>query len=204
MQKKLARSSIGSHATDGNTMTENPYHHPDYKPHVVDRGEIRRLAFELAAIIKASATRIDSAPALEAVMFEDSEAEISRRLLRIALLVRTLDETMSRPEIYPSKKYEAYRTKVESSAVLGQYFEEFETYENSIRQCCNRIVHADDLRPVYESYDDENPKASKWQFIGDIEIEGSHRGREWFLTLEIFPFLEAVLRLAAFGEKEFN
>ena len=91
---------------------ENPYWQDQFKPHLVDRDEIRRLCFQIDSIVTASTTRQGSGivsddendkddrvnPILDDLFYRMAESELSKRLLHLALLVRTFDDTMSRAD----------------------------------------------------------------------------------------------------------
>src|SRR5438046_1067619 len=100
---------------------ENPYWHDNYKPHQIDRAEIRQLCFEILSIVTCSITKQGSGfydededrepTILDKLFFEKAEAELSKRLLKLALLVRTFDDTMSRNE----DQYHTFRTTVDKT-----------------------------------------------------------------------------------------
>ena len=82
---------------------DNPYWHDKFKPHLIDRGEIRLLCFEIDNIVAGSMSwqgkgadlEEDESPEfsiLDQLSFRMAESELSKRLLRLALLVRTFDE----------------------------------------------------------------------------------------------------------------
>jgi hypothetical protein len=75
---------------------ENPYWHDEFKPHLIDRGEIRPLCFEIDNIVAGSMSRQskggdleeDESPEfsiLDQLCFRMAESELSKGLLRLVL-----------------------------------------------------------------------------------------------------------------------
>src|SRR5687767_14843110 len=103
---------------------ENPYWHDEFKPHLVDRDEIRRLCFEIDSIVTASTTRQGSGivsddedakdaranTRLDDLFYCLAESELSKRLLSLALLVRTFDDTMKTAD---DPAYENHRARID-------------------------------------------------------------------------------------------
>lgn len=190
----------------------NPYWHPEIKPHQTDRSEIRRLCFEIVSIVLASIGRqgqgdIDFEDGdgfvisrLDNLCHEISEAEISKRLLWLALIVRTFDETMGQSD--EDGAYRAHRDRCEESAEFGTVFEGKEGTTQKVRECCNKIIHALDFRPTYDSDDERESSNCRWGMTGEIELEGIQGGKSWSISLWIIPFLEGVLALIEFGDRK--
>lgn len=188
----------------------NPYLHSDIKPHQVDRNEIRLLCFNVYNIIAASASRNHSFsneegepapefPGLDEMTFQMSEGELSKSLLRLALLVRTFDDTLSRSK--ETEEYSKYKAALEVDD-FGFVFKGKENVTKSIRECCNKIIHAEDVRPVYATDVSSDDPAAVWGMTGELELEGSQAGKRWMLTLDVQSLLEGILLLIKFAENE--
>ena len=182
---------------------KNPYWQDKYKAHVIDRGEIQSLCFEIDSIILASASRqgegLDSDeevstefPMIDGLFHSIVEAELSKRLLRLALLVRSFDDNMKRAN---GTSYTEYRAETEKGATLGAVYTGTDKIEESIRECCNKIIHAEDVRPVYTSEDDRHDEKAKWGMTGELELEGTKGGEEWTVSVSLRDFLDSVLYL---------
>jgi hypothetical protein len=79
----------------------------------------------------------------------------------------------------------------------------------SLREACNKIIHAKEVRLIYERADQyviesENSKLGQdiWYLTGEIELSGKLKGKEWQSVLNTQPFLETVLGLIKFGYPE--
>lgn len=183
----------------------NPYWYPENKPHQTDRSEIRRLCFEIASIVLASIGRQGQGEdddgivisKLDTLCHEMSGAELSKRLLWLALIVRTFDETMEQSD--EDGSYSAHRGRCEEFAEFGAVFEGKEGTTQKIRECCNKIIHALDFRPIYDSEDAREASNCRWGMTGEIELGGVQGGKSWSISLWTIPFLEGVLDLIEFG-----
>lgn len=190
----------------------NPYWHDEFKPHLTDRGEIRLLCFEIHNIVASSASRqglgLDpnddeedaTYPEIDNLCFAISEAELSKRLLRLALLVRTFDDTLRRND--RSEEYLLHRKGIEEEANLGAVLQGPHDLANTIRECSNKIIHAEDVRPVYHTEDDSDHPKARWGMDGTLELCGARGKEDWQITIFVQDYLEAVLELISFGEKQ--
>lgn len=192
---------------------ENPYWHAEFKPHLVNREEIRQLCFEIYAIVSSSMsfqgtgienTEEESTPEflnIEKLFFNRAEPELAKRLLRLALLVRTFDDAMER-----SAQADNYRQHFDnvkkSNPNFGATFEGPDTTTESLRECSNKIIHAEDLRPTYETEDDSRDPNAKWGMTGDIEIKGTRGKNNWAISITLSLYLEGILDLIAFDEND--
>lgn len=188
----------------------NPYWHDTFKPHLTDRSEIRLLCFEIYNIVTASMSRQEAGlsehelpefPEIDSLCFRMAEAELSRRLLRLALLVRTFDDTLSKAD--ESADYANHRSRIEAEHEdFGAVYEGPQGSTKTIRECSNKIIHAEDVRPVYDTDDDRDDPRARWGMDGTIELEGI-RGREsWKIVIHVHSYLEGVLELIKFNEIE--
>jgi hypothetical protein len=187
---------------------KNPYWHDEYKPHLIDRTEIRSLCFEINNIFTASMMTPQTSEIeeddgyefsrLEQLCFTFAEAELSRRLLKLALLVRTLDDTFLRDD--SAGGYVSYKKKIEEANVtLGAVYTG--SFALTIRECSNKIIHAEDVRPVYYTEDDRTSPSALWGMDGTLELEGKLGRSNWSIVIYLPPYLEAILELIEFEEK---
>jgi len=189
---------------------ENPYWHDQYKPHQTDRIDIRLLCFEINCVVSTSIGQQGSGMApdeddpreitiLDELCFKMAESELSKRLLKLALLVRTFDETMTRSEKVES--YLAHRNRIElQHEVFGQVFKGAENSTKTLRECSNKIIHAEDVRPVYDTDDSRNAPYAMWGMTGTLELEGRRGEAEWSVSIYLKTYLEGILELIQFDE----
>ena len=81
----------------------------------------------------------------------------------------------------------------------------------TIRETCNKIVHAISIIPNEEEgddehfLDDENSNKREWEYWnGVLELKGSNRGKEWKFTLHVSDFCLAVEEFICFIEDSFD
>jgi hypothetical protein len=196
--------------TLGDATVQNPYWHAKFKPHQIDRSEIRLLCFEIRSIVDASKNRHGSGLAvdndevhifsiLDLLCFEMAEAELSKRLLRLALMVRTFDDTIIRSD--KAGDYLICRSRIEQNhGSFGAVFEGNENITNQIRECSNKIIHAEDVRPVYHTEDDRDDPEAMWGMDGTLELEGVLGRAPWKIAIYLDLYLEGVLELILFEE----
>jgi len=187
---------------------ENPYWHPQYKPHIVEPDELRLLAFEIFGIVRASMSMAGSGmepdededlepTELEQLFYKSAETELSKKLLRLAVLMRTLDDYFAGDEDYAE-------AMAEFKDQIGAAFEWEKSPESefTLRDAFNKIIHAVDVRPVYHSDDDRENEHARWGMDGQLELEGTWQGKKWHVVVNMIPLLEAVVALADFIETD--
>jgi hypothetical protein len=194
---------------------ENPYWHDEYKPHLVDREEIRRLCFEIDNIVTAGTTRQGSGiisddpddkdhragTLLDEQFYRMAESALSTRLLRLALLVRTFDDTMKMAD--DPAPYENHRKRIDDTlGPFGHVHEGPNDIGSTVRECSNKIIHAQDVRPTYETDDDRDDPNARWGMTGTIELRGVLKRKPWWISLHTEDYLEGVLELIQFGEEK--
>lgn len=191
----------------------NPYWQPEDKAHVVDPDEVRRIAFEIFNIVMASASLAgdgvepdedegaaakDRTP-IANLHFEMAETELSKNLLRLSMLMRSLDD------YFALDADDAYSQKLEEINA-GNDIGTLDVGERSatlpLREAFNKIIHARDVRPVYDSDDERDDPKARWGMDGEIELRGSHRGADWVATLNVTGLLDAVVELVDFVDEE--
>ena len=187
---------------------ENPYWHPEVKPHSVDTESVRALLFEIYNLITTSASLpgqggghkeeedgIEIEPGepiqpIEALHYQLAERELSRKLLQTAMMLRTLDDIYANAE--GNEGYVAAMKVIDTRDTVG-CFSSSKTKDLRFREACNKIIHAQDIRPVYDSDDDRHWAHAKWGMDGTLELEGTQRGMEWEVVIYMPPFLNAAV-----------
>lgn len=182
--------------------------------YALDRESIKLDAYRLICLFHASkeiARRSDptheypdAAASLERTFFP---REMSRLLLSIAIGLRTLDDQMNRlPRTSPERlQYVAARDRADRFHCM--MFDEM-----SLREVCNKIVHASVVEPhftegaephaydlmAWEATDEES--SIGWQHLsGNIRLGGQKAGAQWWHLLEVPVFIEAVCEQLSSG-----
>ena len=196
---------------------DNPYWYSDGQRHHVDLISIERLCFDLTNIFEASrplAEEFDLAESEEEKKLTESDIpllrlhqkyafeHVSKTLLQLALMVRTYDDQMKDSD--KSEQYIQHITKVDD----GHYVGILHNKDNfKYREACNKVIHAVEIRPLYERVDrvvsdalnDGNIGQDIWYLTGEIELQGQHRGNNWNAVLHTQQFIETVLDVIEFG-----
>lgn len=199
---------------------DNPYWSSDGQKHHVDLEAVRLLCFELVSIFEASrslADGIESQESEEEVELTEADVPLvrlhqryafvqaSKALLQLALMVRTYDDQMRESD--RAEKYAEHVGNVDDVRYSGVLI----GIENlSFREACNKIIHAQSVRPLYERVDRTVTNALEtgkigqdiWYLTGEVELSGLFRKARWELTLFLQPFLEVILDVVAFGNPE--
>jgi hypothetical protein len=88
----------------GQAAHDNPYWHPEEKSHVINSDDVRMVAFEVFNIVRASLSMMgdgsadedgeeEKAPSqIEQLHYELAEIKLSKALLQLAVMVRTVDD----------------------------------------------------------------------------------------------------------------
>ena len=184
---------------------DNPYWHPEEKRHVVEITDIHLLAFNIFNIVRSSMSMMgagleldteenDNTPTpIETLHYKYAEEQLLKYLLQLAILMRTLDD------YWIGLANREYIQKIKNLNEHGG-FGLLDGVDISLRETCNKIIHAQDNRPVYDSDDDrENPNI-RWGMDGQIELEGSFGKADWQAIINIFKFLDGVIELTGFIE----
>ena len=181
-------------------LGQNPYHDPYVKPHPVDTKLLKRRCVEILRVVisgindcnyvengEGGFPKYNIAPKLLNESIKTMEADVVRGLMEIAIYFRTLDD-ICRMQLEPDL-YLAVQKELNHDDDLGVSFEE--TSEITMRFCCNKIIHAQDVRPVYFK-DDET---GVWSMNGDVQLTGLLNNNEWRVSVSIVNFLEGVFEL---------
>ena len=67
----------------------------------------------------------------------------------------------------------------------------------TLREACNKIIHCEDFRPVYDN-GSEPRDAGVYYLTGEIELEGRKGAKLWLVSVDLFNFLEGVIETAHF------
>lgn len=182
---------------------ENPYWHPEEKNHVVKGDEVRDLAFDIFNIVRASMSlRSESADKdedddadpthIEQAHYDLAEYHFSTKLLRLAVLMRTLDDYWSS---WGHEDYVEALKKLNKETAIGTLDANKRSTDLTMREAFNKIIHAADVRPVYEKDDDAKGEAIRWGMDGQLELTGTFRKDTWKAVLNIEPLLDAAVKL---------
>jgi len=187
---------------------ENPYWHAEEKNHVVNADEIRDLAFDIFNILRASMSlRAESGfkdedddvePShLEQVHYDLAEYHFSTKLLRLAVMMRTLDDYWSD---WGHEDYLEAMKKLNKEAGIGTLDTNKKSTDLTMREAFNKIIHATDVRPIYETDDDAKGEAVRWGMDGQLQLTGKFRDDTWKVLLNIEPLLDAAIELVQVTE----
>ena len=186
----------------------NPYGYDLIDPRKGGTDQVRELVFALSTIIHATqAGRIgaldpddpDAPTTLEALHHTYSEYQLARLLLRIAVAWRTLDD-------YWTDEVKDYADDGEAhdyTALLDEFrgidfgvFKDDKTRISlTLREACNKIIHAETLKLGYTTDD------SGWAMDGTVCINGKRGKQKWVTTLNMVPFLEAIIDCLDFADE---
>jgi len=79
---------------------------------------------------------------------------------------------------------------------------EFDTFltvysEGEIRDClretCNKIIHAEDVRITYGDNDEEDEKRV-WHMTNTVELQGSFRSKKWSISLWLYVVISSAVQ----------
>jgi len=114
-------------------------------------------------------------------------------------MIRTYDDIMA-----ASDAAEAYATHAKETDVSDYIGTLSEDGKFDLREACNKVIHAQEIRPLYERVDrtvlegKDAPDQDVWYLTGEIELKGKHRGKAWEAVLYIQDFIETVLERVSF------
>jgi hypothetical protein len=198
---------------------DNPYWTTDGQAHHINLDGIKRLCFDISSIFESSrpiSETIEYAEVEEgepvqlknfplAVLHNEYSFKIiSEKMLQIALVVRTYDDQMK--ESFRNAEYRDHQKANDDGNYIGSIDESKRFY---LRDACNKIIHAKEVRPLYERIDRTVCDALEkgiigqdfWYLTGEIELSGLQRGMPWHAVIYVQPFLETVLGLISYGDE---
>lgn len=185
---------------------KNPYWSSHGQTHPISIDQIRGLCFEIANIVAASGElaghsadiQPDEAEVPESRVFqlhhELAEKELCGKLLQLAVLVRTLDDIASSSAKGDNYKDHAKQTSGENE--IGNLTIDGETADFNLREACNKIIHAQEIRAVYGDtvhFRGDEVLSRRWYCDGEVELKGTQGKKTWQASVYIFDFLETVL-----------
>ncbi len=106
-------------------------------------------------------------------------SEVSRRLIGLAIILRSYLDAWSRP----------------TEAIVGSLVPDARApslqHPLGLREACNKIIHAEsvDLSPGKWKQSERPPISSA------IILEGTHHGKEWIAHLDLLSFLDAASKV---------
>ena len=199
---------------------DNPYWTSEGQTHHINLKDIRSLCFDIVSLFEASKSLADEMTASEyadekpagledfplaKLHMEMSFKKSSVLLLQLALMVRTYDDQVS--DMENNDDFSIFKAKCDDNSDVGV----LDTGVLNIREACNKLIHAKEIRPLYERTDkyvidstNESFDGDIWYLTGEIELSGSFRRNEWNAVLYVQPFLEAIIELTSYGYPEIN
>lgn len=186
---------------------KNPYWSSQGQTHPISIDQIRRLCFDVVNIVAASGELAgdsvadiepDEVAPSESRIFqlhhELAERELCEKLLRLAVLVRTFDDIAS-----TSVKGDAYTEHAKQTSgknEVGDLKVAGETVDFNLREACNKIIHAQEIRAVYDDavrFSGDELVSRRWYCDGEVELKGIQNKKSWQASVYIFDFIETVL-----------
>jgi len=181
---------------------------PTFSAYQIEKSEILRKAYQLLAYFLANkqianiAHPDNSDDPLKSLDARYIFQETSKLLLEVAILFRALDDQLQKPKNLVNR--EKYLERVKST---NQRYS-LDMFENlSIRECCNKIIHATVFEPkIVEGlgahskdlaafYGDDEKEIVWHHLSGDIRIAGKHSGKDWAYLISVPEFVEALAYL---------
>ena len=192
---------------------DNPYWYSKKATHFIDKDRITILCFEILNLFAASKNIALSLqdPYYEDDVFlnkdidiEDSthlklfsmygSKQISNLLIQIAILVRLFDDQTKTSK--KSAKYIEHLNALNVQYTIGSYSEK-NTF--SLRDACNKIIHCDTIRPIYDSLDGISKNEPNFYYLsGSIELTGKENRKKWTANLYLQCYIDLVMDLICF------
>ena len=111
---------------------------------------------------------------------------VSSYMLECSIRVRVLLDTVAdKPE---AKEIAAIDTDIISEIDIGQV--STGNFELSIRESCNKIIHAKKVAPIWATAIDNNVEFKYWS--GNFGLSGVKGNNNWKLTLHVASWAKAV------------
>ena len=189
-------------------LADNPYWHGD-KPYVFDAERVEKLCLTAFEAFSTSTCLYDqyvdeegdgddegnisaylTHPTLIGKHRETAEGKISSALLSLAVSFRTLYDTLEEGDAV--KQFVDQKFNAE---LLSWLSPEQKKYKTSLREVCNKIIHAKDVRYVYRTtYKQFGGKT--YMMNGIVELWTDQTGKEWKVSFILPDFLEAIMDIA--------
>ena len=193
---------------------DNPYWTSEGQRHHISLEAMRLLCFELLCIFEASrplVASIEEQELEEERRVDESELSLrrlyqshaftqsSKALLQVALMVRAYDDQMKESD--RCEEYKQHLASIDDGNCVG-VLDGKDSF--SLREACNKIIHAHEVRPLYERIDREvnNQELDQdlWYRTGEVQLKGKQHENSWCAVLYIQPFLELVLDSISLGD----
>ena len=191
--------------------TENPYHHPFVKPLAFDSDAITsmcREGFEVAMATRGLETLWNgdlndfgedpawSHPLLVQLHQDSTEERLSAILLTISVFYRALDDQLKDDAGFAVFKKEQLAIHNAFATSYGD-----DEVQPTLRECCNKIIHTNDFRPVYDNGSQPQDEGV-FYMTGEIELEGKIGNKTWNIVFDVFSYFEAMLETVEFLSEE--
>lgn len=179
---------------------KNPYWHQYEKPHVIDFDEIRDLCIDAYLIVSSSNAlsgqeEEDVSNSLNRYFFRVAEERLSASLLDIAIRMRVFDDILSSGD-----DEKVYKKIISDSDGIGNLIWKDKDGDKNVdlefREACNKIIHACDVRPVYDNDGNSRDENFAWGMTGMVELSGKQGKREWDVCLNVDEFLTVCIDIA--------
>ena len=125
---------------------------------------------------------------------ELAERELCEKLLQLALLVRTFDDIAS--ESPKGEGYKKHAKQTSGKDEIGWLTVAGEAVDFSLREACNKIIHAQEIRAVYDDavqFSGDEVVSRRWYCDGQIELKGTLHKKTWEASVYVYGFIETVL-----------
>ncbi|PND27851.1 hypothetical protein [Sinorhizobium sp. M4_45] len=181
---------------------ENPYWHEFYKPHTIDFNEVRDLCFRSFAILGASHSLMglpgeEIGGPLHGLFFKQAESRLTSHFLDLAVKMRTFEDILATNEM--KDEYDAHikaSFDADQFGSIGNGDIRADRVDLSFREACNKIIHAEDIRYVYDNGSHGREEDYAWGMEGTMELKGKLRNKDWDVWLRAEEFLSACLEIA--------
>lgn len=182
--------------------TNNPYWHELNKPLAFDCIAVQSMCLEAFEILLAT-RGIDtlwnsdleefdekpawSYPSIVKLHQDEAEKRLSTIFLSIAAAYRALDD-----QLHDNGEFKTF--KIDQLNTFGGLLTVYKgtNIPDSLRECCNKIIHTEDFRPVYDNGSQPRDEGV-WYMTGELELEGIKSSDQWRVCFDMFVFLEAIL-----------
>jgi hypothetical protein len=193
---------------------DNPYWTSEGQRYHLSVEAIRLICFELLCVFEASKPLVGVAESIELEEGKDIDVsklmllrlhqdfafnQSSKALLQLAIFVRTYDDQMMDSD--KSEKYKCHLASIDQGNYVGM-LDGVDRF--SLRDACNKIIHANEIRPLFERIDRQvNTQGfgqDLWYLTGEIELQGTNRNKGWKASIYLQSFLELVLQSIELGD----
>lgn len=189
-------------------LADNPYFHGD-KPHVFDAEKVEELCLTAFEVFSTSTCLYDqyvddegedpddegnisahlTHPSLIGKHREKAEVKISSALLSLAVAFRTLYDTLETDDAV--KQF----VDKNSDADLLSWRSKPKKYKTTLREACNKIIHARGVRYVYQKTYNQF-EGETYMMDGIVELCTDEKDKEWKVSFILPDFLEAIMDVA--------